>query len=126
MDADARARVVLVHDWLTGMRGGEKCLEPLCRRWPDARLYTLFHKRGSYDQINIAAKSGTSPTQLVSAVKPLMGPSAQVRTGQAQAQQVTKDTSSFPSRCRGEHLPSIRRPISGSRNRFAFGRARLK
>lgn len=42
-----RERVVLVHDWLTGMRGGEKCLEPLCRRWPDARLYTLLHKRGS-------------------------------------------------------------------------------
>ncbi len=40
-------RVVLVHDWLTGMRGGEKCLEPLCRRWPDARLLTLLHKRGS-------------------------------------------------------------------------------
>ena len=40
-------RVVLVHDWLTGMRGGEKCLEPLCQRWPDARLYTLLHKRGS-------------------------------------------------------------------------------
>jgi glycosyltransferase involved in cell wall biosynthesis len=44
---DARDRVVLVHDWLTGMRGGEKCLEPLCRRWPDARLLTLFHKKGS-------------------------------------------------------------------------------
>jgi len=43
---DAR-RVVLVHDWLTGMRGGEKCLEPLARRWPEARLLTLFHKRGS-------------------------------------------------------------------------------
>jgi glycosyltransferase involved in cell wall biosynthesis len=40
-------RVVLVHDWLTGMRGGEKCLEPLARRWPDARLLTLLHKRGS-------------------------------------------------------------------------------
>jgi glycosyltransferase involved in cell wall biosynthesis len=40
-------RVALVHDWLTGMRGGEKCLEPLARRWPDARLHTLFHKRGS-------------------------------------------------------------------------------
>jgi glycosyltransferase involved in cell wall biosynthesis len=46
MDAGT-ARVALVHDWLTGMRGGEKCLEPLCRRWPDARLYTLFHKSGS-------------------------------------------------------------------------------
>ncbi len=40
-------RVVLVHDWLTGLRGGEKCLEPLARRWPDARLLTLLHKRGS-------------------------------------------------------------------------------
>jgi glycosyltransferase involved in cell wall biosynthesis len=44
---DAGERVVLVHDWLTGMRGGEKCLEPLCRRWPAARLFTLIHKRES-------------------------------------------------------------------------------
>jgi glycosyltransferase involved in cell wall biosynthesis len=44
-------RVVLVHDWLTGMRGGEKCLEPLCRRWPDARLVTLLHKPGSVSPI---------------------------------------------------------------------------
>lgn len=40
-------RVVLIHDWLTGMRGGEKCLEAMCRRWPDAPLYTLLHKRGA-------------------------------------------------------------------------------
>src|SRR6202047_4016635 len=40
-------RVALVHDWLTGMRGGEKCLEVLCRHWPDARLFTLLHRRGS-------------------------------------------------------------------------------
>src|SRR3954449_11165827 len=46
MDA-RRQRVVLVHDWLTGMRGGEKCLERLCRRWPDAPLLTLLHARGS-------------------------------------------------------------------------------
>jgi glycosyltransferase involved in cell wall biosynthesis len=44
MDA---GRVVLVHDWLTGLRGGEKCLEPLARRWPGARLLTLIHKPGS-------------------------------------------------------------------------------
>jgi glycosyltransferase involved in cell wall biosynthesis len=47
MDANGEPRVVLVHDWLTGMRGGEKCLEVLCRRWPDAPLYTLLHKRGA-------------------------------------------------------------------------------
>jgi len=40
-------RLALVHDWLTGMRGGEKCLEVLCRRYPDARLLTLVHARGS-------------------------------------------------------------------------------
>jgi glycosyltransferase involved in cell wall biosynthesis len=47
MDAVKKERVALVHDWLTGMRGGEKCLEPLCRRWPESRLHTLLHKRGS-------------------------------------------------------------------------------
>jgi glycosyltransferase involved in cell wall biosynthesis len=40
-------RIALVHDWLTGMRGGEKCLEVLCRRFPDARLFTLLHVPGS-------------------------------------------------------------------------------
>ena len=47
MDAVESLRVVLVHDWLTGMRGGEKVLEVLCRRWPEAPLYTLLHLRGS-------------------------------------------------------------------------------
>lgn len=40
-------RVALVHDWLTGMRGGEKCLEVLCELFPQAPLYTLIHVRGS-------------------------------------------------------------------------------
>ena len=47
MDANGDPRVVLVHDWLTGMRGGEKCLEVVCRRWPRASLYTLLHRPGS-------------------------------------------------------------------------------
>ena len=54
-------RVALVHDWLTGMRGGEKCLEPAARRWPDARLFTLLHKRGAVsetiERLSIAASS---------------------------------------------------------------------
>ena len=45
----AGADVVLVHDWLTGMRGGEKCLLPACERWPDARLFTLLHDPGRVD-----------------------------------------------------------------------------
>ena len=40
-------RVALVHDWLTGMRGGEKVLEALCTIYPDADIHTLFHRRGS-------------------------------------------------------------------------------
>lgn len=47
MDALSSLRIVLVHDWLTGMRGGEKCLEALCSQWPSAQLFTLLHKRGS-------------------------------------------------------------------------------
>ncbi len=47
MDANGKPRMVLVHDWLTGMRGGEKCLEVLCRRQPDAPLFTLLHRPGS-------------------------------------------------------------------------------
>ena len=41
------ARVALVHDWLTGMRGGEKVLEVLCELFPEATLFTLIHNRGS-------------------------------------------------------------------------------
>ena len=40
-------KVALVHDWLTGMRGGEKVLERLCMMFPDAPLYTLVWNRGS-------------------------------------------------------------------------------
>ena len=40
-------KLALVHDWLTGMRGGEKVLEVLCERFPDAELFTLVHRRGS-------------------------------------------------------------------------------
>jgi glycosyltransferase involved in cell wall biosynthesis len=47
MNQQDRLRVVITHDWLTGMRGGERVLEILCRRWPKARLFTLLHRRGS-------------------------------------------------------------------------------
>jgi len=38
---------VLVHDWLTGMRGGEQVLKSICQIFPDADLVTLVHARGS-------------------------------------------------------------------------------
>lgn len=40
-------RVALVHDWLTGLRGGERVLEQLCLQYPDADLFTLLHAPGS-------------------------------------------------------------------------------
>lgn len=35
-------RVALVHDWLNGMRGGEKVLAEVCGLFPDADLFTLL------------------------------------------------------------------------------------
>jgi glycosyltransferase involved in cell wall biosynthesis len=40
-------RVALVHDWLTGMRGGEKVLEILANQYPGAPIFTLFHFPGT-------------------------------------------------------------------------------
>jgi glycosyltransferase involved in cell wall biosynthesis len=40
-------KVALVHDWLTGTRGGEKVLLQLARLFPEAPLFTLFHFPGS-------------------------------------------------------------------------------
>lgn len=40
-------RVALIHDWLTGMRGGEKVLEAFCELFPEADIYTLLHNPGS-------------------------------------------------------------------------------
>ncbi len=36
-------RVVFVHDWLIGMRGGEKVLDALCECFPHAPLWTLLY-----------------------------------------------------------------------------------
>ena len=44
-------KIAIVHDWLTGMRGGEKCLEVLCKLYPSADLFTLLHIPGSVSQI---------------------------------------------------------------------------
>ena len=48
-------KLAIVHDWLTGMRGGERVLEVLCERYPDAELFTLLHVRGSVSPVRRAA-----------------------------------------------------------------------
>jgi glycosyltransferase involved in cell wall biosynthesis len=40
-------RVAVIHDWLTGMRGGEAVLEAILDAVPHADLFTLFHFPGS-------------------------------------------------------------------------------
>jgi glycosyltransferase involved in cell wall biosynthesis len=37
-------RTVIVHDWLTGTRGGEKVLDAICRAIPDAPVLTLVSR----------------------------------------------------------------------------------
>lgn len=44
-------KVALIHDWLTGMRGGEKVLEILCEIFPQADLFTLLHVPGTVSRI---------------------------------------------------------------------------
>ena len=40
-------KVALVHDWLTGMRGGERCLEAFLDIYPQADIFTMIHIKGS-------------------------------------------------------------------------------
>jgi glycosyltransferase involved in cell wall biosynthesis len=40
-------RVALIHDWLTGLRGGERVLDELLGIWPDADVFTLVHVPGA-------------------------------------------------------------------------------
>ncbi|MPY87179.1 MAG: glycosyltransferase [Luteitalea sp.] len=40
-------RVAIVHDWLTGTRGGERLLEAIVQLFPRASLFALVHARGS-------------------------------------------------------------------------------
>ena len=44
-------KIAIVHDWLTGMRGGEKCLEIICELYPTADLFTLLHIPGKVSSI---------------------------------------------------------------------------
>ena len=55
-------RVALVHDWLTGMRGGEKVLEAIYELVPGAKLFTLLHVPGS---VSPALESRRASTSLI-------------------------------------------------------------
>jgi len=40
-------RVAIVHDWLLGMRGGEKVLDCLCKIFPESEIFTLVYEKGT-------------------------------------------------------------------------------
>lgn len=43
-------KVAIIHDWLTGMRGGEKVLELMLSIFPQADIYTLLWVKGSVSE----------------------------------------------------------------------------
>lgn len=62
-------KVALVHDWLTGMRGGELCLEALCRLFPDAPIFTLLHIEGTVSDTIASHEIRTSWLQKMPTVR---------------------------------------------------------
>ena len=64
----ARLKTVLAHDWLTGMRGGERVLELLAEGFPAAPIYTLIYNRGALPQTINAHEVHTSWLQHVPGV----------------------------------------------------------
>ena len=56
-------RVALVHDWLTGRRGGELVLAQLVRLFPDSEIFTLLHVPGSVGPDVESRPVHTSPLQ---------------------------------------------------------------
>jgi putative ABC transport system permease protein len=61
----------------------------------------LFQKPGRYDEISVARKPGSTDSGLLQEVRSILPPTAQVRTGTAQAAQDAKQTDSFITFLRG-------------------------
>ncbi len=64
-------RVALVHDWLTGLRGGEKVLEVLCELFPEATIFTLVFIEGATSPTIESLAIRTAFTQKLPGVKRL-------------------------------------------------------
>jgi glycosyltransferase involved in cell wall biosynthesis len=56
-------KIALIHDWLTGMRGGERALLAFCEMFPDADLFTLVRVPGATDPIIEGRRVRTSAIQ---------------------------------------------------------------
>ena len=61
--------MALVHDWLTGMRGGERSLEPIAAAYPGAELFTLLHVPGAVSPAIEGRRIHTSIVQRLPAAR---------------------------------------------------------
>jgi putative ABC transport system permease protein len=59
--------------------------------WDVPTAQSLLHREGRYDAISVAAKKGTTPAQLVQALKPLVTSDLQVKDSDRQAKDAAKD-----------------------------------
>src|ERR1041385_6268968 len=62
-------KIALIHDWLTGMRGGEKVLEVLCTLFPSADIFTLVHVPGQLSPTIERHRIVTSPLQKIPGIR---------------------------------------------------------
>lgn len=62
-------KVAIVHDWLTGMRGGERCLQAFLRLYPQADVFALLHVPGATSAEIDSHVRGTSFLQKLPGVK---------------------------------------------------------
>jgi len=56
-------KIALVHDWLTGIRGGEHVLEAIAELFPQAQLFTLLESPGFFSPGINRLKRHHSPLQ---------------------------------------------------------------
>lgn len=61
--------VAIVHDWLTGLRGGEKVLEVCCELYDDAAIYSLFRIPGTTGATIESRRIETSFVQVLPSLK---------------------------------------------------------
>jgi glycosyltransferase involved in cell wall biosynthesis len=64
-------RIALVHDWLTGMRGGERALEVICELAPDADLFTMVYVPGTASPPIVAHRIHTTPLSFLPGIRHL-------------------------------------------------------
>lgn len=60
-----KIKIALIHDWLTGMRGGEYVLEAIAELLPGAELFTLLYVPASVSPELSVLKRHTSPLQKI-------------------------------------------------------------